>query len=166
MDVRRGQPRKNLYRHGGLIGRVSYLTLQVASLIPHLREVKSMLSLEQRQALAAQLPWIKRRKRPKERCDGIKWSQVSDKDLYQHGPRDNPKPARGIQERAKCKRRGWWTLKACRPRNNYDYPARSGTYCWEHLLIELRHEPEQERYLRWKGKLPVVTAPPKRNESW
>lgn len=116
------------------------------------------IPLETRKRVIARMPWAVRLLIPAEHCDGIKWGTVALKDLYEHGPRSNPSPARGIQERSKCKRRGEWQYVAAKPRDPYTHVATSGTYCWTHMWSEiLNHPTDYARYMRWiRDNLPSV----------
>lgn len=102
-------------------------------------------SLVERQELAASLPWVSRLVIPTERCEGVKWGTVALCDLYARGDR----PARGIQERSKCKRKGWWQFVAAKPRDPYDHPGDTGTYCWTHLVSQLLMPAEHRRNQEW-----------------
>lgn len=105
------------------------------------------LSLEERKNLLASVPWVTRLKTPTERCDGIKWSTVSLRDLYAWGPK-NQNPPRGIQDHSRCQRQGWFKFKALK--RSW---ARSGTYCYEHAAKEIQdHYEEHKRFLRWQEK--------------
>lgn len=91
--------------------------------------------------MAERLPWVKRLKDPVP-CQGVKWSTVALRDLYvMHG-----KQPRGIQERSRCKNRAGWRFTALKRSS-----AKSGDYCWAHLLSAgLAHDPqEDERTRRW-----------------
>lgn len=85
--------------------------------------------------LAATLPWVTRLPATQE-CDGYRWAHVTMKAL-----RD---PA--ILATFKCKQRARWDFNAetLNPR-----PARSGVYCWSHLLVQLHHQGEQDRFNEW-----------------
>lgn len=106
-----------------------------------------MRTLAERKALVARLPWVKRLTTPQERCDGIKWGKVALGDLYARGG----KPARGIQERARCKRRGWYRFKALKRSTRFPAPeADSGVYCYDHLTMQIGDHPrEHARLRRW-----------------
>lgn len=91
------------------------------------------------------LPRVRRLEKPKERCDGIKWNTVALKDIHNHGPNRSESP-RGIQERSRCKRKGWWKFKALKPsKKPYGpFPATSGVYCTTHLIMQVMdHEAER-----------------------
>lgn len=92
-----------------------------------------MTKLNDRQKFAASLPWVTKLTKPKDHCEGIKWGTVALKDLYAHGVKDSI-PARGIQDRSRCKKKGWWKFKALRLRGAWDHEAKSGIYCWSHLI--------------------------------
>ena len=100
-----------------------------------------------RQANAARMPWVAILQRPRA-CDGIKWSTVALKDLYEHGPGGSV-PARGIQEKSKCKKAGWWRFRSLK--RSY---ARDGVYCWTHLVVQgiYGDEAERTRTDRWLEK--------------
>ena len=102
------------------------------------------LTLEQRKNLLAELPWVKRLKEPVETCDGVKWSTVALRDLYSMGNQ----PARGIQDRSRCTRRGTFRFKALK--RSW---ARDGVYCYLHAWKEIHDHPEEsERADRWMRK--------------
>lgn len=111
-----------------------------------------MRTLAERKALVARLPWVSvlQSSAPETRCEGIKWSTVALSDLYARGGR----PARGIQERSRCKRRGWFRFTALKPRGKYPpLPATSGVYCYDHLCMQIGdHEKERDRLDRWLAK--------------
>ena len=108
-----------------------------------------MRTLKERKDLLARLPWVTRLSpsAPEHRCEGIKWGKVAVSDLYPRGD----KPARGIQERAHCKRRGWFRFRALKARGNYPpIPGKSGVYCYDHLCMQIGdHEKERARFDRW-----------------
>jgi len=105
--------------------------------------------LKERKDLLARLPWVTRlpSSMPEHRCDGIKWGKAAMRDIHSRGG----KPARGIQERAKCKRRGWFRFTALKPHGNYPpMPGKSGFYCYDHLAMQIQgHPKEHERFRRW-----------------
>ena len=92
-----------------------------------------MTRMKDRHDFVAGLPWVTRLKKPQERCDGIKWGTVALRDLYPY----RGLPARGIQERSRCKMKGWWRFRALRQRGYWAMPATSGTYCWNHLMVQM-----------------------------
>jgi hypothetical protein len=106
-------------------------------------------SLAERKALVARLPWVKvlPSSAPETRCEGIKWGKVALRDIYARGGQ----PARGIQEKAKCKRRGWYRFTALRSRGAAGQgTATSGVYCYDHLTMQIGdHEREHDRLRRW-----------------
>lgn len=108
-----------------------------------------MRTLAERKALVARLPWVKvlLSSAPEVRCEGIKWGTVALSDLYARGG----KPARGIQERSRCKRRGWYRFQALKARGAYPpMPGTSGVYCFDHLCMQIMdHEKERRRFDRW-----------------
>lgn len=61
-------------------------------------------------------------------CEGIKHNTVAMKDIYSHGP-GNSIPARGIQEKSKCKRMAHWHFTPMK--NSMSY---KGNFCWSHLF--------------------------------
>ena len=100
-----------------------------------------MKSLEERKALVARIPWVKKLREPVA-CDGIKWSTVALRDLY--GTRTTE--ARGIQDRSRCKKRASWHF---RPLKRSD--AREGNYCWSHLIYQglFCDQDEMDRTDKW-----------------
>lgn len=86
------------------------------------------------------LPWVRKLKKPTA-CDGIKWGKVALSDLYPRGG----KPARGIQDRAKCKKNAWWHYKALETSDAFH---REGNYCFYHAAA-LLYDNEQERWERY-----------------
>ena len=91
------------------------------------------------------MPWVTRLKKPRP-CDGIKYSTVALKDIYEWGPRDNPQPPRGIQDKSRCKKLAWWKFRALK--KSY---AEDGNYCWPHLISAglFRDTYEETRTKRW-----------------
>jgi hypothetical protein len=83
-----------------------------------------MSDLRFRKELAAKLPWVKLLKKPVP-CDGIKWSKVTLKHIYSM----NGNPPEGIPDTARCKKVAHWKFRALKKSM-----ARSGNYCWTHLL--------------------------------
>jgi len=83
-------------------------------------------------------PRVSRLKTPQEHCEGIKWSTVALKDLYAYGD----KPARGFQERSRCRNKGVWRFVALKAQGSA-WPATSGVYCWSHLLQQMDIEAER-----------------------
>lgn len=101
-------------------------------------------TLPERKKLAEVLPWVKQLKKPTP-CDGIKWSTVALGDIYSIGN----KPARGIQDRSRCKRQAYWHFTKLK-RNVW---GKSGNYCWTHLTMQLHdYEEERVRYMRYLEK--------------
>lgn len=109
-------------------------------------------TLEERKALLARLPWVTLlpSSAAEHRCEGIKWSTVALRDVYARGG----KPARGIQDRSRCKRRGWFRFRALKPRGAYPpMPGTSGIYCYDHVAKQISdHQKEHERFVRWLEK--------------
>lgn len=96
------------------------------------------------------LPWVTRI--PATTCDGLKWGTVALRDLYPWGPgRSNP--ARGIQERSKCKNIARWHFKPLK--KSY---AKEGNYCYSHVLSQgVYHDmDEQARTNKWYEKNGLV----------
>ena len=87
-----------------------------------------MSKASERKMNMARLPWVKKLDRPTT-CDGIKWSTVALKDIYEHGPLSDPQPPRGIQDKSRCKNRAWWHFKPLK--RSY---SKEGNYCWKHLI--------------------------------
>lgn len=104
-----------------------------------------MRTLEERKALMIRLPWVGLLPAP-QRCDGIKWSQLSIKAMraWHRGEADLP-------DKARCKRNGWYKFRALKPRGAYPPPeATSGVYCYDHLAMQISDHPkEHERLRRW-----------------
>lgn len=97
------------------------------------------------------LPWVKAVTKDT-RCEGIKWGSVAMKDIYVHGP-DRSLPPRGIQERAKCKRRAKYRLRATVRGTRWDNYAKSGDYCATHLSMQIAdHSAESKRADRFFDK--------------
>ena len=89
----------------------------------------------------AALPWVKPAKDGVP-CDGIKWSTVALRDIYSYGGH----PARGIQDRSRCKRRAKWVFRPTLRRRLGEHPAEAGSYCTLHLSMQINdHEPEYRR---------------------
>lgn len=102
-----------------------------------------ILSLKERKALVAELPWVTLLKKPQERCDGIKYGKVALRDIFEM----NGKPPRGIQERARCKRQGWYRFKSLKKSWGTD-----GVYCYSHLSQQFHDNDEHKRVDRWMRK--------------
>lgn len=81
------------------------------------------------------LPYVYRRRRPTT-CDGYRSMSFK--------ARRDPE----LRERYRCRRPAYWRFTALRRAN---FPARSGVYCWSHLLSRgLDGCPEeQDRHTRW-----------------
>ena len=109
------------------------------------------ISLADRKRFLASLPWITvlddmpRLGKNLPMCQGIKWGKVALSDIYNHGPKGQT-PPRGIQDRAKCKHRAHWRFKAKGSRSKYAWPAKSGDYCWFHLVQQSYNKVEQARW--------------------
>ena len=90
------------------------------------------------------VPWVTRLTKP-HKCDGIKWSTVAMKDLYPSGPGGST-PARGIQDKSRCKMNAYWRFKALRSST-----ARSGVYCYTHLIYQgvYANMEEEARLTKW-----------------
>lgn len=90
-----------------------------------------------RKEFYSNMPRLKPLKKPVP-CDGIKWGTVASKDIFDYGPLDenyrHTIPARGIQERSKCKRMAHWKFTALKISN-----ADSGNYCWTHVVCQGLH---------------------------
>lgn len=108
----------------------------------------------ERQAFMAALPWVTKLTKPKDHCEGIKWGTVAMKDIYVSGPRANQVPARGFQDRSRCKNKGWWRFRALHLRGAWAHSAKSGTYCWAHLVQQIDSTPEEEARVSkaWKER--------------
>jgi hypothetical protein len=108
----------------------------------------------ERQAFMAGLPWATKLAKPKEHCEGIKWNTVAMKDICASGSRDRQLPPRGLQDRSRCKNKGWWRFRALRLRGAWAHSAKSGTYCWAHLVQQTCGTPEEEaRFIKaWKER--------------
>lgn len=106
-----------------------------------------MSSKAERQFNMTRLPWVRRLKKPVP-CDGIKWSTVAGKDLWAHGPNQSI-PARGIQDRSRCKNNAWWHFKPLKKSH-----AKEGNFCWSHLISAgIYHDMDEEaRTKRWYDK--------------
>lgn len=106
------------------------------------------LSLEDRKAIMARVPWVTRRSLLVP-CDGIKWGTVALRDLYNWGP-NSKNPPRGIQERSRCKVRAEWYFVALdwfRTPNGW---AKNGNLCWSHLIAMTYYSYEEdERMNAW-----------------
>jgi hypothetical protein len=73
----------------------------------------------------ARLPWVTRLEKTQS-CDGYRWSHMPLKALYKMG--DKP-PVPGLKEKYRCKNRARWKFRALR-----NSSAKSGVYCWSHLI--------------------------------
>src|SRR6478609_10015072 len=104
--------------------------------------------LRARQEFYEHMPRVKKVRVPA-MCEGIKWSNVAVKHIFQHGPRENRKAAEGIPEKSKCKRMGYWHFKPLK--NSY---AREGTYCWTHLVYQGIHADmgEEKATRKWRDE--------------
>ena len=102
------------------------------------------MTKKERMVFVTGLPWVTKLKVPIDRCEGIRWSTVAMKDIYPSGPRADQVPARGFQDRSLCKNKGWYKFKALRPRGAFAYEAKSGTYCWSHLMTQIYSTPQEE----------------------
>lgn len=112
-----------------------------------------MRSLAERKLNAERLPWVKRvEPRP---CEGIKWGTVALRDLYEWGPIKDPRPARGIQAKSRCKKQGRWQFTALKKSH-----ARDGVYCYHHLISHGLYcdMDEQDRTSLWYLKNGWVDA--------
>lgn len=99
------------------------------------------------------IPWVDRLEEPIDFCDGIKWSQVALKHLYEM----NGRPAEGIPAKARCKLPAHWRFTAMPEEEIKDkYPgqrATTGKYCIHHLFQQIYdYGPELERYHRWSAE--------------
>ena len=99
------------------------------------------MSTEDAKKNALALPWVKPVKGDVP-CDGVKWGSVALRDLFEmHG-----NPPRGIQDRARCKRKAKYVFRATKRLRAWDYPATSGSYCGQHLAMQLSdHQAEKRR---------------------
>lgn len=80
--------------------------------------------------LVARLPWVTRLSRA-QACDGYRWS---------HMPLAALDSSASIA-RFRCKARARWKFTAL---PDTLLAAPSGTYCWQHLLVMLWHNPDEE----------------------
>jgi len=91
------------------------------------------------------LPWVTALKLPWP-CDGIKWSTVALRDIFNYGPAGDRKPPRGIQPRSRCKKTARWSHKGLGSEGR-------GTrrFCWDHLISQglFGSEAEERRTQRW-----------------
>jgi hypothetical protein len=101
----------------------------------------------ERQHNMLRLPWVRKLKKPV-KCDGIKYGTVAMKDLYDYGPGQSI-PARGIQDKSRCKNNAWWHFKPLK--KSY---AKEGNYCWSHLLAQgvFGAQEEHDRMNKWYDK--------------
>ena len=113
-----------------------------------------MTTKAERQDFIGGLPWVAKLTKPKEHCEGIKWETVALKDIFPSGPRANQVPARGFQDRSRCKNKGWWRFRAKRVRGAWSHQAKSGTYCWSHLIQQMYSTPEEKARIdkAWKDR--------------
>lgn len=104
-------------------------------------------TLEERKALLARLPWVALQAAPTPRCDGIKWSKMSLRDSRTY----HREGLEALPDRARCRRQGWYGLRALKPRGSYPPPeATSGVYCFDHLCMQISDHPkEHDRLRRW-----------------
>ncbi len=96
----------------------------------------------ERQNILAQVPWIRRLKKPVQ-CDAYTWSRMPLKVL------GNPE----LLEKYRCKINAYWTFTALKRTGHYT-PAKSGHYCTHHLYSSglSYNEPEQQRITKWYTK--------------
>jgi hypothetical protein len=102
------------------------------------------IPLEVRKGWVEALPWVRRLKKPVS-CDGIKWGKVALSDLFARGD----KPARGIQDRARCKKNAEWHYKGLESSQLW---VTEGNFCWAHLPLD--HTGEHERWVRYTERYP------------
>ena len=94
------------------------------------------------------LPWVDIAK-PDTPCEGIKWSTVALKDIRPVGG----EPARGFQERSRCKRKALFSFKALERGRKYETLAKSGSYCKIHTSMQITDSPPEYRRARaWWNK--------------
>lgn len=95
--------------------------------------------MSRRTDLIAQLPWVTRLAATQD-CDGVRWSHMTGKALRN----------RELFNKYKCRARARWQFTAFR---GAGLDAGDGTFCWQHLLVQLRSSPaEDERVQRELGR--------------
>ena len=125
------------------------------------RERNEALKLNRRKLRIAwlkEIPWLEYLETA-EACDGMRWSHMP---LYALYGSDHPK-RQEAWDRHKCKAPAKWKFKAFKSRrkrlDNGDWAdyAKSGTYCWQHLVNQLTyHNVEDERMRQWEKDHPIT----------
>lgn len=105
------------------------------------------LTAPERRYLISKMDWIKLLYPQTVKCDAYKWHAVRLKNLYVWGPRDNPKPPTGMED----KRCTHWAVFHFSPLKRSNYPARAGNYCMIHVASEglYYNDEETKRTTRW-----------------
>lgn len=80
------------------------------------------------------LPWVTRLTRPT-RCDEYRWAHMTSK------ARRDPIE----QERYRCQHNASWRYVATRAR----WSGKTGSFCWNHLVNQLHHVPDEQRNRAW-----------------
>lgn len=103
------------------------------------------MNLEERKEFVATHPGVKRLKMSVP-CDGVKWSQVPLRALYNWGPGRQNAPT-GLDP-YRCKKLAWWRFTALKRRRR-----ESENFCWTHLMhaglyADMDEEARTKRWLK------------------
>lgn len=112
-----------------------------------------MRSLKERKEYLLTVPWITLVKRPK-RCEDYRWSHVSLAMIYSQ---DDERRA-ALREKYRCKNKGLYRLKAKKSRKAWAHNAKSGAYCWSHLMNQIWYTEEAARMEQWQKENPPPWA--------